>query len=600
LAAAGPAPSAAGSKTATKQAAKNAKAAPAVIDRADAQRYLSLGSVQDNWPPPDIMAVIGKYIFFSPENQFYVPPSASGAAAMENEEEVTGRTAIFDAAPPESMAQIGSLGRDGRVLLAGGTALIFSNNSIFAYDILNMQSPRELWQARVSEDSEVLTSRATETNLYLAIRTRIDSANPCPIKPLAAGDKPVIIDCASIYHPDTAILADSIYSVIQIDLASGQAGKSVSFVGSTDNSAVVIGDKTIYAVWGQGGDYISFFCGFLQDKCKNILPNYLLEKAAALPGYNIALSSKELELRALLSNWLSSLSAPEQARLTEEIYKRMADYLRDHYRDFEQTGLAAIDIDSLKFTAQGTVSGRISDSSMINEYRGNLRIITVSGQGASHKMAWLVSGQVSPEQPQKSLSNVYILDDKLSAAGSAESLDLPASLCAARFFQTRACAATCASDSQYYIIDLGGPAEIGVASTIGATPPASFILPLSGQFLVSVSKNNRKIKMITYDVSLAAKPAQTGEYLLNDYWADMEGNYQAFSADGAGSLFFLPAARGGYIFSLKDGQVKLEKNVGSFAVDRSVFLQGNLYVAGVAGIEVYGGAGWEKIKTIKF
>ncbi|MFA6376479.1 MAG: beta-propeller domain-containing protein, partial [Candidatus Paceibacterota bacterium] len=364
-------------------------------------------------------------------------------------------------------------------------------------------------------------------------------------------------------------------------------------------STVLIGEGRIYAVWNQGGDYISFFTAFLREKCKSLLPNYLMDKAAALPQFDIALSSKELELRALISNWIATLGPDEQARIAGEINGRMKDYLRDHYQDYEKTGIAVADIESFEFTAQNQVSGRISSARMIDDTRGSLRLITGSGRGAAQKMAWLVTGKIEPQDPQAILSNIYIFGDKLSILGSLESLDLPAGICAAEFGADRVYVSTCRSQDNLYAIGLELPLGIESQGKL-SFPSFSYAYPLDNGKILDFSKNNRKIRISLIDAALPARAAALSEYDLNDYFVDMDANYAAFSIDAQKKNFFVPAARGGYVFSLENSQIIFKKNVSGVAASRSFFNQGSLYLLGDDGVEVFGGADWAKTKSIKF
>ena len=574
-------------KPAAKTALKNQKTtADEPIASETAQKLFSLGRAH-LFQDADIFNFKGSYLFFSPENQFY------------GQDEGGGETKILDISQMDSIAQTSFIPRDGELVAAGDVLAAVSGNSIFAYDISNANVPRDIWQARISENTAMIAFKTVGKKSYLALKTKIDAANPCPAKPLVIGEKPVFVDCQSIYHPEEMIAADSFFSVFEVDMASGAVGKNLSFVGRADGSTVLIGENGIYAVWGQDGDYVSFFTDFLREKCKSLLPNYLMEKAAALPQYDIALTSKELELRALLSNWIASLGPDEQARIAGEINNRIKDYLRDHYRDYEKTGIAAADIQSFKFTDQNQVPGRILGAAMIDARGGNLRIITNSGRGAAQKMAWLVTGKIELQDPQAVLNNVYVLGGKLEVLGSLESIDLPAGICAAQFGADRVYVSTCRLQDNLYAVGLGLP--LGIESR-GKLPISSFsyLSPLDNGRILGFSKNNRKIRIALIDAALPSRAAEISGYDLNDYFVDMDANYAAFSIDAQKKTFFLPAARGGYVFSLESGQAVLKKNISGITASRSFFDQGSLYLLGDDGIDVFGGTDWVKTKSIRF
>lgn len=578
-----------------KNTSKNQKTGDEIIGSADGEKYMSLGR-KENGKPGDIILLDAAHIYFSPESQFY-GPKAGETAGLDNQAD--GETKIFDISDAASLALAGTVPHEGTLAIGEGRLMAFSGNSISVYDIASVFAPEEIWKARINDGSEIISYEISGSKLYLGLRTAIDPANPCPLKPITIGQKPLIIDCDAIFHPALPIVADSIFSVIEIDGASGQTARNLSFVGARDNASVLLADGSITAAWGQGGDYISFFNGFLQTKCKSLLPNYLLEKAAKLPGCAISLAAKELELRSLLSNWFLSLSKDEQTRVSGEVASRLNDYLRDNYRDFEQTGVARADFDSMTFNYQNEVAGRLAGNGSIDVKDGKLRMATISGNGAIKKMAWLITGKIAAQDQQKTLSNVYVLDGKFEIISANENLDLAAGVCALRYAKDFVIASTCRqSDPMYSISLLSGSAGI-----MGQVKPAgfpSYFYPFDDGMLLAISKNNRKIKLTLYDATLPAKIEKVSEYDLNDYWADIDGNFRAFAIDDAAKTFFLPSARGGYIFNRGNGSIKLEKTAGDIVSSRAVFYGDYLYLAGDDGIEVLGGADWAKIKSIKF
>jgi uncharacterized secreted protein with C-terminal beta-propeller domain len=323
----------------------------------------------------------------------------------------------------------------------------------------------------------------------------------------------------------------------------------------------------------------------------------LLEKAAKLPSYNISLAAKEIELRALVSNWTLSLGSDEQKRIIGELLARLNDYLRDNYRDFERTGFLKADISTFEFVSINDIAGRIAHVSFIDEDEGDLRVATVSGRGAAQKMIWLVTGAADYSIKEKPISGMYVLDGGMKIIGAAEDLDLPARACAVRFEQKTAWISTCRQGDPLYIIGLMPP-EVDRTGELKLTDASSYLYPFEGEFLLTASKDARKIKMSFFDVALAYAPDEKSSYNLNDYWVDMDGNYQAFSVDEQAGLFFLPAAKGGRIFSYEHGQIKLEKTLGDFAPVRSFFSSGDLYLIGDNAVEVFGAADWNKIKSI--
>jgi len=592
--------SAAAAKSQPKVAAKIKKDnLPVPVNVADAKRFFSLGTNRLDGKS-DIMQTGEINLFYSPENQFYWPSTSDPLLSSKSQDVSEGRTLIISAQPAESMAEVGSLAGSGDLLLSSDKILIFKNNVLASYGSGNATTSAELWRARINDGSRIIESKAIAGKLYLALETKIDAAHPCPIKPMLLKDEPLLIDCKDIYRPEDSILANAIYSVLELSLESGDLIKDVSFVGNSDNSTILMSDSSIYALWGQGGDYVALFTGFLKDKCRGLLPNYLLEKLSGLPNYDISLSAKEIELRALMSNWIDTFSPEEQTRIVNEITARLTDYLSGNYRGFERTGIAIADMKNFKILSETSVSGRLIDKTFISENDGELRVATVNGYGANKKINWLVTGKVGADAPEKETNDIYVFDRKLSLIGSFESLDLPAGICALSYSANKAFVSVCRPDGVFYAISLNARDGIGARGELKPVSSFAYLYSLSEGLALSVSKNDRKVQLAIFDVSLVTKPELRSVYDLNDYWADFDGNYQAFAADSQNKTFFLPASKGGYVFSYFGARLELKKAVGGFTASRSFMSEDHLYLVDDDKVEVFGGPDWGSIKSISF
>jgi uncharacterized secreted protein with C-terminal beta-propeller domain len=128
----------------------------------------------------------------------------------------------------------------------------------------------------------------------------------------------------------------------------------------------------------------------------------------------------------------------------------------------------------------------------------------------------------------------------------------------------------------------------------------AYFYPLNEISAIAVYPNARKIKVALFDSSLPGRIEKIHEYALNDYWADFEANIAAFAHDPENKRLFLPAARGGSILSYAGGEIALAGSAGEIAPVRAFFEKGDLYIAGDAGIEVFGGADFEKINSVEF
>ncbi len=584
----------AGKEVLSAAAAKTAKAGlPITMDMETERRYFSLRSGFDG-SRPDIAQIGKTNFYFSPENQYY----AGAFASANNTSDLLGQTMAVSAFPADRMALIDTIPADGNLLFADSSLVIFLGNSIVAYNSDSVFGRQEMWRDRINEGSEIIGARLVNGKLYLAIKSVIDDSNPCPIKPITAGDQSYLVKCDNIYHPKDAMLADSVVTAVQLSPLTGKIENSLSYIAQEEEATVLFTEEGIFALWGEGGDYISFFSDFLNEKCKSLLPNYILEKAQKLGGYNISLLAKEMELRSIIMNWLATLDEAEQVRIKGEIAVRLGDYLGGNFKPFERTRVAAIDAESFIFSTTITIPGLISDPSFVDVSDGYLRVATVLGSGAEKKINWLVSGQAVAEAAGEAVNGIYVLDMELEVTAS-QMLNIAGEICAIRYADDIAYASAC-SGSSIYVINLALEENVGLASTLDAGGGDFYIYPMENRQLLVISRNKRNITLAIFDNELATRAAKKSEYVLNDYWTDFDGNYRSFSADDENSLFFVPAGKGGYVFFHNNGKIELQKGVGNAVPSRTYLRGGILYILSESGIEAFGAPEWSLMGELVF
>ncbi|MFZ3100122.1 MAG: beta-propeller domain-containing protein [Minisyncoccales bacterium] len=566
--------------------------APAVseIASAAAGRFFSLGEAFAK-SAGDIIRLDEGKLYFSPNNQFYWPKSAAASRPA-------GETKIFETRPAGGMKQVGAIPQDGNFLVLDGSLAVFLNNSLAVYDLSFADSPLEIWQGRLNGGSRIIASEFAAGKLYLAVETEIDPANPCPIKPLVIGETPVSVECASIYRPAAPLAADSVFTIFEMNPRSGTVVRDFSVVAPKDGFSMILESGTAWIAWNEEQDHIDFFADFLNTKCRGLLPNYIAEKTRSTADCEISRAGKEFETRRLLAGWFDSLAQDEKERIAGEVSLRLADYLRDQTKYFERTGIVKINLETFAPEAQTAVAGRLPEGGFVPA-AGELRAVTVSGFGAAQKMEWLVSGNIAGQENERAQNNIYLLDKNLKTVAEARNLDIPAGICALRFSGNAAYARVCRAGEPLYALSFN-PQAAGLAGKFSLPAEDAYFYPLNEISAIAVYPNARKIKVALFDSSLPGRIEKIHEYALNDYWADFEANIAAFAHDPENKRLFLPGARGGNILSYAGSEIALAGSAGEIAPARAFFEKSDLYIAGDAGIEVFGGADFEKINSVEF
>ncbi|MDD4624973.1 MAG: beta-propeller domain-containing protein [Candidatus Pacebacteria bacterium] len=547
---------------------------------------------------PDIIKTDGKEIYYSSEPSYYrYAEGTTNDIAMPYNPSY-GQTRLINAFPAENIFLDGEISKNGNLLLQDGTLMIFSNNSVSAYNVKDPKNPQSLWDLKLEKQNYLEEARLYNGKVYLVSRSVINEINPCPIKPLTWGEgESLTIACSQIYHPEIPSQIDSVYSAMIINPQNGTIEKNISFTGSSGSSVVYMSGENIYITYSQNESPIDFFYQFLIQKAQDLFPASVLEKIVKIQGYDISSQSKMIELNIIFEKYLASLDDDEQLRIENEVQNRMGDFYKEKIREIEKTGIVKIGLDNFEISASGIVPGSLLNQFSLDEYEENLRVAVTSGQ---NRFWW---GFSSFSSGGSTANDVYILNSGLEEIGSV--LDISKewqdeTIYAVRFLQDRGYIVTFRETDPLTVLDLSSPQNPKIAGQLEIPGYSSYLHPLASGKILGIGKEDFKVKISLFDVSNAENPKETAKYTLDEYWSEAVENHHAFLQDENNQIFFLPGSKGGYVFSYGGGQLKLVKAVSGIQVKRAVYLNNYLYVAGANGIAVFDETNWKKIKEITF
>jgi len=177
---------------------------------------------------PDIVKTDGKEIYYSSQSPIYRLMEDKMVGSSMPSYQSSGQTKLIKALPASDLALDSKIEKGGNLLLDGSVLAVFSDNSIFGYDVKNSKDPQKLWELKLSDQNYIVDSRLYENNIYLVVRNQINQNNPCPIKLLAVDSKEALtISCDQVYHPEVIVPVDSVYSAMIVNARSGKIEKTV-------------------------------------------------------------------------------------------------------------------------------------------------------------------------------------------------------------------------------------------------------------------------------------------------------------------------------------------------------------------------------------
>jgi uncharacterized secreted protein with C-terminal beta-propeller domain len=536
---------------------------------------------------PDIVKTDGKEIYFSPAINYYlrllieeiVPPGYNGEIKL------------IKGFPPADLKVDFEIDQSGDLLLKNNILVIFSGDKIYGYDVSDKKSPEKKWTIDLENNNYLVAARLYNNKIYLVTRTQIDSYRPCPIKPLSADGTALEIKCTDIYHPVPQVPIDVTYHTMTLNPDSGKIENTTSFVGNSSSSIVYMSENAIYITYSYFENTVKFYTDFFKEKCKDIIPGWVIDKLGKLQEYDISDSSKLTEFEIVLQRYYSSLDDDERLKVENEINNRLEDYFKDHKRELETTGIVKIGVSDFKIAADGNVPGQPLNQFSLDEYEGYLRVATTVGQN----MFWW-----GFNVPQDSANDVYVLDKNLEITGSVKDLGLEEKIYSARFIEDKGYLVTFKQTDPFYVLDLSNPKKPELKGELKIPGYSSYLHPITKDKILGIGKEGSQVKISLFNVADPKNPTEIDKYTLDEYWSDILNTHHAFLLDEKHSIFFLPGQKGGYIFSYKNDRLELEKAVSDVTAKRAIYINDYLYIVGDDKIVVLNESDWTKTNELEF
>jgi uncharacterized secreted protein with C-terminal beta-propeller domain len=272
---------------------------------------------------------------------------------------------------------------------------------------------------------------------------------------------------------------------------------------------------------------------------------------------------------------------------TEALYLTNTDYTADNqYRETTAIHKLAFDANGVaRYTASGSVSGRLLNQFSLGEYNGALRVAThvsssggvVTAQSGGVAVAdagaptaqtggsgggTTGSGQagtatVEPAPPTENPHNaVYVLQESagtLTVVGSIEDIAPNENLYAARFIGARGFLVTFRQIDPLFVLDLTDPTTPALAGQLKIPGYSDYLHPFGDNLLIGVGGSTRQspwggvvrdaIQLSLFDVSDLANPTLIQQLSLGGYGSQSDVSYthKAFTFLPDRGLLAIPA-----------------------------------------------------------
>ncbi len=541
---------------------------------------------------PDIVKTDGKEIYFSRFGGYYpylraTPMTGSAEKMIAPPYYNQGETKLITAFPPAEMKEDSKIDKNGNLLLDGNILMVFAgDNKIYAYDVTDKTSPKELWSAKLGDRENLVGARLMNNKIYLTTQSGVDYGRPCPIVPLTVGKDEVSIACTDIYYPTSASGADVTYNFLVMDTKTGAVEKKTAFVGSSGQTVFYMSENAIYLTFQTEIDSVKVAYDFFSEN-KDLVPDWVMERLNKVKGYDLSANAKQTELQSILQQYTNSLDNDDMLKMQNEMSNRMDKFYLNHRRELDMTGIVKISLNDFKAIAE-IVPGHPLNQFSLDEYEKNLRVAMTVGE------RWWGMGGFGGSG--KTVSDVYVLDNNLKVVGSVKDLGETERIYSVRFLGDRGYVVTFRETDPFYVLDLANPKNPVLRGELKIPGFSSYLHPLGNHKVLGIGREDGKVKLSIFDATSPENPKETSKYILSEYWSEAINNHHAFLLDEKHKVFFIPGGQGGYVFGYDNDELSLKKAVSDTQVQRAIYLDDYMYLIGNENITVLDESKWEKIK----
>lgn len=568
------------------------------VSNSDTSNRVSATNVQvAGIDEPDIIKTDGKNLFMAKPSYWYgfgnpmpfmrttdQPEIDTKIAIMPPYIPDTQKTQIIDIDPITSM-NIASekIDTTGEMLYIAEskTLVVFGYPKVVGYDVTDNTNPIKKWTIALNENTNVITSRLKDGEIYLVTSTWLDSSAPCPVIPLldTKGGN-LTIPCNRILVPEVKTDVSQLYTVIKINGTTGEVIDTTSIAESGYNNTVAMFENNLYVATNFDAGYNTVYMQIYLDVAKKFVSSSAYEKIQKINSYDISQWGKRSEIEQVVSQDLQKLGNDERMKAYNNMQNDIQNELGKRARELYQTKIARVSLSSLDVAATGTVPGQLVNQFALDEYNGHLRVATTVGENWGGKSA----------------NDVYVLGMDMKEKGSIKDLGLTERIYSVRFMGDTGYLVTFRQIDPFYVLDLKDSTNPKVAGELKIPGYSSYLEDLGNGQVLGIGREAGDLKLSLFDVTDPKNPKEVSKYLLKNNWSEAENNHRAFLRDADHKVFFIPGTDGGYIFSYKNNEITLTKAVAGENTKRAIYVGDNMYIIADKKITVIDENSWTTVK----
>lgn len=307
----------------------------------------------------------------------------------------------------------------------------------------------------------------------------------------------------------------------------------------------------------------------------------------------------------------------------ENIYMYESDYSDNGNKC--QTTIRKIRYQNGKLEPQGqaTIDGTINDSFSIDEYKGNLRVVTTIGQNLNRPEPRELN-QVSEQEKrssenidlskEKTTNSVYVMNSELKVIGSIKGLAEEERIYSARFMGDTGYVVTYKEMDPLFSLDLSNPQKPEIIGALKIPGFSEYLHPYKDGLLIGIGQDmdeqgttSQGVKVSMFDISNPKDVKEVQKYVIEQsYSTDAFYDYKAVLIDAKKDMigFSVYGDQEKYVLLGYDESegfyCRMEEEISgqSYMTTRGIYIQDILYIIKGELIESYNLQTHEKIDDI--
>ena len=402
------------------------------------------------------------------------------------------------------------------------------NSLVYVYDISDKENP--VLNGNFSFEGNYVDSRMINDYIYIISTKYANIDNPEPPIYYANGveNKVVASDVAYWPYPDTSYVFTSITG---INLKKNEINNKVYLTGSTN--IIYVSQNNIYLTYQKTADYKKYAEQIAEEVYYPLLSDEYDNKIKKVLDSDKNNWEKLNEMSEIVNDYSQELKADDFSDFSKELSDRMEEFNIEIQKQTEKTIIHKINVnkDNIEYKGVGEVPGRVLNQFSMDEFNGDFRIATTTGN-------WR----------ETSLNHLYVLDKDLKIIGSVEDLAKGERIYSTRFINKRAYMVTFKQVDPLFVIDLSNPEKPEVLGYLKITGFSDYLHPYDEDHIIGIGKQATEqgrflgLKISLFDVSDVQNPIEESKIEIGDRGTDSNALYdhKAFLFDKEKNLLVIP------------------------------------------------------------